>query len=429
MAEQQLQNKLLIYRWWLFAIVSLMFFLLTAATYTSLGVALPYMIADLDWSRAQAGTGFSLLALATGITAPAPALLLRRWGIKVTYAVGGSLLTLGGVLLATTSSLFQYYCGAAMMGIGVSLCSGVPGVYLINNWLPDKQSFAIGAFYMIGGLGGVAGPLIVTGTVAATGSWQAHWWTMAASLLFLSILALIFLKDFPGTLPEAIRQKLEKNQDNSRVHRSELDWRFAEAVRTPQFYIITLSLTLILLCAVIMNTWAFAHMTTLGVTAGVAATVLSLQAVVNSLSRVIGGTLANHIDPKWLLASALAADVIGMTALSFGEGTLALALFVLGDGYGFGMCFFASTMLLVNYYGSKASPEIISSMNFITTLAMVGPVVAGMVSDSMGGFTWVFRGCALLLLIFFFVVVSMRPPKHAQQDSNNQSPGESEHSA
>ena len=416
MANKTLVSGFYYHRWWLFAIVSLMFFLNTAATYTSLGVALPYMIQDLGWSKGEAGTGFSLLALATGLAAPAPAIVLKRYGIKATYGVGGLLLTAGGVLLATTTSLFQYYCGAALLGVGVSLCGGIPGVYLINNWLPDKQSSAIGAFYMIGGLGGVAGPIIVTSAISIFGSWHAHWWTVAVCLLLLSVLAMIFLKDLPVCLPaEVQRAQREKRAKSHRVHRSELDWHFTEAICTPQFYIVTFSLTLILLSAVTMNTWAYTHMTTLGITSAVAATVLSLQAVVNALSRLIGGTLANFIDPKWLLASALVADCIGMTALSFGNSPFALAVFILGDGYGFGMCFFASTMLLVNYYGSKVSPEIISLMNFITTLAMLGPALAGMISDSIGGFTLVFRGYAIALLLFVFVVIAMRPPKHHQQ--------------
>jgi MFS transporter, OFA family, oxalate/formate antiporter len=420
MDETVLMSRFYTYRWWLFAIVSLMFFLNTAATYASLGVALPYMIQDLGWSRAEAGTGFSLLALATGLAAPAPALFLRKFGIKVTYAAGGLLLVVGGVLLATTTSLTQYYVAAAFMGVGVSLCGGVPGVHLVNTWLPDKQSFAIGAFYMIGGLGGVAGPLIVTSTTSLTGSWHAHWWTMAGSLLLISIIATFFLKELPATIAEKLQQAQSKKKRNEsqKVHRSEQDWRFAQTIRTPQFYIITFSLTLILLSAVTMNTWAFTHMMTLGITSATAATVLSLQAVVNSISRVIGGSLANFIDPKWLLASALLADVIGMSALSYSDSPFALALFILGDGYGFGMCFFASTMLLVNYYGSKASPEILSSMNFITTLAMVGPVLAGMASDNWGGFTWVFRICALALLVFMFVVIAMKPPKHKQIEAN-----------
>ncbi len=287
-------SKFYYYRWWLFSLVSLMFFLITAATFSSFGVALPYMIQDLNWSQGEAGLGVSLLALATGLFAHAPALLLRRLGIKATYGIGGLLLAVGGALVATITSLLQYYFAAAIMGLGVCLCATVPGIYLINNWFPDRQSFAIGAFFMIGALGGFAGPFIVTGTVSISGSWHAHWWTMAGALLILSVLATIFLKDRPANLPEELQQRISNLKRSERVHRSDRDWSLGEAMRSHQFYIVTLSLMLILLCQITMNSWAFTHITgtALGVSATIAATVLSLQALVNALSRVLGGSLA-----------------------------------------------------------------------------------------------------------------------------------------
>lgn len=403
-------------RWFMFTIVSLVFFLVTAATFTSLGVALPFMIKELGWSRFEAGTGFAIMALMVGLAAPLPALLLRSYGLKVTYCLGGFLVTTGAVLLATTASLTQFYIGAAFLGSGYSSCAIVPGLRLLNNWMPDKQSFVVGAFMMIGGLGGVAAPFIVTGTVHLTGTWHTHWWTVAAAMGLLTILALIFLKDSPVDMPESVRAAKNAPQNKHKhIHKSAYHWTLKEAIRTPQYYIIVFSLTLILLCSVTMNTWAFTHMTSMGVATTTAAAALSMQAIVNATSRLLGGSLANFIDPKWLLVSALAADVLGMMALSAADHPVARILFIIGDGYGFGMCFFATTMILMNYYGAKASAEIISTMNFITTLAMIGPVLGGVLGDHFGSFIWVFRGCGLLLLVFLFIVIAMRPPRHPQE--------------
>jgi len=403
-------------RWFLFSIVSLIFFLITAATFTSLGVVLPYMVADLEWSWLEAGTGFSIMALMVGLAATVPAYLLRKFGIKIPYLIGGVLLAVGAVLMATTVGLTQYYVGAAVLGFGYSLCAIVPAVHMLNNWMPDRQSFVIGAYMMIGGLGGVAGPFMVTSTVDLTGSWHAHWWTMAISILVLTALAVIFLKESPEKLPDSVREALEKKNDTQgRVHKSSEDWTFKAAIRTPQYYIVVFSLTLILLCGVTMNTWAFTHMTSIGVTASVAATALSVHAIINALARIVGGMLADYIDPKWLLVSALVANMVGMLGLANADSSIGLILFIIGEGYGFGMCFFATTMLLVNYYGAKASPEVIGTMNFITTLAMVGPAIGGMMADNLGSFVWVFRGCALLLLVFLIFVVVMRPPRHENE--------------
>ena len=50
-------------RWWLFVIVSALFFHITASTFTSLGVVIPFMIEDLSWSWTEAVFGFTVLSL------------------------------------------------------------------------------------------------------------------------------------------------------------------------------------------------------------------------------------------------------------------------------------------------------------------------------------------------------------------------------
>lgn len=91
--------------WWKFSVVSLIFFHVTASTFTSLGVALPFMIEELSWSWSDAGIGFSLLALMVGIASRVPAWTLRRFGTRATYGIGGVTMALGFGLLATTTDL------------------------------------------------------------------------------------------------------------------------------------------------------------------------------------------------------------------------------------------------------------------------------------------------------------------------------------
>ena len=64
----------------LFAVLSLIFFHITAATFASLGVVLPAMIAELGWTWTQAGFGFTALALFTGLFSPVAAESLKRLG-------------------------------------------------------------------------------------------------------------------------------------------------------------------------------------------------------------------------------------------------------------------------------------------------------------------------------------------------------------
>jgi len=82
-------------RWLLFAVISAIYFTISAATFSSLGIVLPYMIKELSWSWSQAGTGFSLLALLVGLASALPAWTIRRFGIAATYGIGGAIMVVG----------------------------------------------------------------------------------------------------------------------------------------------------------------------------------------------------------------------------------------------------------------------------------------------------------------------------------------------
>jgi MFS family permease len=391
-------------RWLLFAVISTIYFTISAATFSSLGIVLPYMISELSWSWSQAGTGFSLLALLVGLASALPAWTIRRFGIAATYGIGGAIMVVGFGLLALTSGIYSYLVAAAMLGLGFALCAVVPAVYLLNGWMPENRSAVIGAYFTVGGLGAVAGPLAANGFMAATHSWRLYWWVMAALMLVLTLLALIFVKSPPVVTAAA------EGEAQDRVGGNQRDWRFREAIRTPQYWVISLSMTATLLCVLTTSSFGPAHMTALGISTGVAATVLSTNGAVGALSRYLGGALATRIDPKWLLVAGLFGEGIGMAALSVADNHLALGIFAVAEGFGFGMVLLATTVLLVNYFGPSENPEIYGTFNLITTLAMVGPYIGGLIKDIFGGFGGLFQGCAVCMLLIVAMAVAMRPP-------------------
>ena len=399
-------------RWWLFAIASLFFFFITAATFSSLGVVLPYMIEEYSWSWSEAGTGFSLLALMVGLAGALPAWTIRRFGIKATYIIGSAVMACGFVLVAAGTGLYRYWTGAGLLGVGFALCATVPGIHLINDWLPDRRSFAIGLYMTLGGLGAVAGPPAVTFIVSATDSWRWHWWTMTTVILALMLLAIGFIRNrTPGDEKAGNGDAPAEEKTSGKVFKTKTDWRYRDALRTPQYYVIVAALTLTLFCTLTMNSWAFTHLGMLGISTALATLALSADGAVNALSRALGGLLATRIDPKWLLVAALVGELIGMLALSVADNPVTLFIFAVGEGFGFGVCFLATALLLLNYFGEKDNPELLGTMNFLTTAAMVGPVLAGYIAGKAGGFSMVFQLNAALLLVVIVAVAAMKPPR------------------
>lgn len=399
-------------RWWLFVIVSALFFHITASTFTSLGVVMPFMIEELSWSWTQAGFGFTLLSLLVGLSGRMPAWTLRKFGIKATFGIGGLLMAIGFCLLALTTGLYQFYAGASILGVGYALCATVPAIHMLNNWMPDRRAFAIGTYMTIGGLGGVAGPLMVTFIVEFTGSWRVHWWLMTITILLLALLAVIFVTSEPD---ESIRvdegAETPKTKRSDKVYITEVDWNFREVLRVPQYYIIVFAMTMVLFCEVSLNSWQPTHLATLGYSAGMAALALSAHQAFNALSRGLGGALASRIDPKWLLVSALAAEIVGMWALAVASNPIIIAVFAFGAGYGFGMCLLSTAILLVNYFGPRDNPEILGTMHLFTTFAALAPVMGGYIGDTVGSFAIVFQSYSVVLLVVLVLAILMKPPK------------------
>ncbi len=397
-------------KWALFAVISAIFFMISGATFSSLGVVLPSMITEMSWTWSQAGKGFSLFALTVGLASTVPAWILRRLGIKATYGIGGLVMTLGFCLLALTHNFHQYLFAAAMLGLGFASCATVPAVYLLTGWMPDRRSAAIGQFMTIGGLGAVAGPPVANAILAAS-SWRVFWWSMAAVMLALPLLALVFVKQPPpavagGNAPAERPHERVK----TRVYQTTSDWQFRDAIRTWHFWMIATAMTATLLCVLTANSWAVSQMGKLGVSKFTAAWVLGAGGAVNALSRTLGGWLGTRVDPKWLLVSALAGEGLGMAALSMAGSWLPMTVFAVAEGFGFGMCMFATAVLLVNYFGTTAIPEIYGTLNLVTTAAMIGPWLGGADADLSGNFTGIFQAYAAGMLLVVALAAFMRPP-------------------
>jgi MFS family permease len=389
--------------WVTLALAGAVFFLITAATFTSLGVVLPSMIAELHWNWSEAGTGFALLGVFCGITSYIPAWLIRRVGVRVTLVIGSLVMAVAFLCLAQTRGIYLYYFGSSLAGLGFTLLGVVPGTYLLARCF-ERPSFAFGVYFTIGGLGGVAGPLTFLWILGATGNWRNYWIACGAAVTAIGLLAAI-LVDVTTDL-----QGNPQFSEDQAVFRSSRVWTVASALRTPQFAILAAAYTCFLLCGITVNSISVAHLAEHGVAPALAGGMLSVEALINAVARTCGGSVGDRIEPKRLLALSLAALVIGILALTFASGLPLLITYAAGVGVGYGLTFFASTILLLNYFGRTVNLELFSIVNLISTLASIGPLFAGWTRDGTGSFVpflLALTGCVVAVLC---AVVVMRPP-------------------
>ena len=124
---------------------SLLYFLVSADTFSSLGVVLPVMVQELGWNWTEAGLGFTFLGLACGLSSLVPTVLIRRIGVRGTLLAGTALLVLGFGGLALTHSVAVYLAATLVIGIAFSLTTTVPGTHVLATTF-QRQSLALGTY-------------------------------------------------------------------------------------------------------------------------------------------------------------------------------------------------------------------------------------------------------------------------------------------
>ena len=385
--------------WLTLGSVSLLFFLVTALTFSSLGVVLPAMVGELNWSWSGAGIGFSLLGVFTGITSTIPAMAIRRFGVRATLLAGGVVIAAAFAAMAAAQDLTLYFIGCSLSGLGFTLLATVPGTYLLSRCF-RRPDFAFGLYFTIGGLGGVAGPPLYFLTHALSGGWR-DFWIVAAVLTLAAAIMSALLVDTDTDLSQSGGEIEEITQES---------WTARAALRTPQFAVIAAAYSVFLIVDITVNAWSVSHLISHGVAATLAGSMISVGALINAGARLGGGVVSRFIPVRRLLVGALAILILGLIALcAAGGGPLMLA-YAAGIGIGSGLTFFASTILLLDYFGRRPNLELFSIVNVISTVGSVGPAFGGYIADRTGSFAPAFAILAGLVFLVLLAVLWMKPP-------------------
>ncbi|MFI4933728.1 MAG: CynX/NimT family MFS transporter [Caulobacterales bacterium] len=394
-------------RWFAFASLSLIYFVITAGAFSSLGVALPAMVTEMKWSWEQAGWGYTLLGVACGLGSLIPAVLIRRIGVRGTMAVGMVTMIAGFSTMALTQSVWAYLAATSLVGIAFSLVSTVPGSHVLTEVFKSRST-ALGAYFAIGTLGGVAGPQIYVAVEGLTGGWRPYWWTYVVMSAVAGLFAIF-------TTPARHDERAHFTAAPEQVGPGELieglhDWTVRRALRTPQFYVIFGVYTTYLLINTTAHAFAPQHLIEHHVAKVDAAAMLSLEAAIGVAVSLVGGWLGERVSTKTLMLICMSAVAIGQFALAEAREWGLMSVFAVGVGIGYGLSFTPPTVMLLKYFGKRANLELFSIMCLLSTIAAAGPAIGGKAHDVTGTFEGLFLLCGAVTVAMFVATLFLKPP-------------------
>jgi len=405
--------------WLVLFAFSLLSALITVAIYTALGIALPLMVKDLKWNWTEAGFGFTVIGGCIGASSYLPALLIRRIGVRSTLLLGTLLVAAGLLSLSATHGLTFYFLGAALCGVGYQMMALIPATHVLGA-LFRRRSAAFGIYFTLSSAMAAGGPLMVIGLLQLFhGDWRLLWLIEVAVALVIGAGCALAMGG-PGWLALASARTDEAfAEDRAKpvvvrsahgVQRTQEDWTLKAALKTPQFYILLAAYFGHVLCLATTASFAFQHLTEHGVSTLVIGGVLTIEALMGMVWRLLAGVLGDIVNPRYVLIFSVGALVLGMFALAAPQGYLGLLVFAVGVGIGTTVTALAVTVLLLDYFGRKHNLEIFSTVCMVGALSALGPTLGGVLRDHLGSFTPTFQLFAALNGAVFIAAVLMRPP-------------------
>lgn len=405
----------LFYGWWI-VIAGMVLITVTIGTHMSFGVFFKPIMEEFGWTRTTTAAGFFVGGLAIAVTALSSGALTDRYGPRLVITGVGLINGVGYFLMSQVSSLWQFYLVFPMMALGMSIVT--PLLTTVSRWFTDRRGLALGLVGVGAGLGQAIMPPITHYLVTQYG-WRQAYMILSVVVGLTVVSAAQAVRRDPrekglwpyGEAPDAGPGGASVSAGEERAPPPAFSLR--QVVHLRVFWMILLSGALGSLGMQMTMIHLVPHVTDVGISAAVAATMLGIIGFTNIIGKVVMGWLADRIGAKTTLAITNAMAGMVMLWLLRADEEWMLYGFAIAFGFAFGgwMTLLAATAGEV--FGVASLGAIFGTMQAGTaTFGTGGTVMAGYVFDVTQSYLPAFAvGAIAFLAAAGLVMGARRPPR------------------
>ena len=357
--------------------------------------------AEFGWSRTLLSSGSSLAFLVMGCLAAFGGQVSDLYGPRLVLASTGTLCGLGFILLSEMNQawhllvFFGLFIGAGMSTHDVVTLS------TIARWFKRQRGVMTGVVKV----GTAAGQFTIPPIAAfllITYGWRSAFQAMGVAAIVLLLIGAWAIGASPGR-----KGTLETSVDSG--------YTFAEARRTGIFWMFCTIEFLFLPALATVPFHIVVHGMDLGMTAGVAAALVSTMAAASAVSRLVVGIFFDKFGGKGALVMCLVPLLLSLLILLVIDTAALLFLVMVVYGFAHGGLFTVMSPLVAEYFGLKAHGALFGLILFFGTISgAVAPVLAGYIFDTTGSYTVAFSILAAMVsvgILLAFFLPSVRSSK------------------
>jgi len=320
-------------RWW-----QLVFGIVCMAMIANLQYGWTLFVNPIDqkyhWGRAAIQVAFSIFVLTETWLVPIEGYLVDRFGPRPVVLCGGLLCGLGWVLNAYSDSLTLLYIAAAISGVGAGAVYGT----CVGNalkWFPDRRGLAAGLTAAGFGAGSALTVIPISAMIKSSGYESTFLYFGLGQGLIVVLMSLALLNPPKGAA----------TKQSAKLAQSRRQYRPAEVAKAPVFWVMYLIFVLVaaggLMATAQLGPIAKdfkigdVPVSILGLTLPALTFALTIDRVLNGVTRPFFGWVSDQIGRELTMAVAFAVEALGIFALyKFGSNPVAFVVLT-------GLVFFA----------------------------------------------------------------------------------------
>ncbi|MFC1937845.1 MFS transporter [Chloroflexota bacterium] len=379
---------------------------LTMGANRSFGVFLDPMLSEFGWTRAGISGAFTMGMLVMGSLGIVAGRLIDRIGPRTVLIGCGMFSGLGYILTSRVDNMWQLYLFYGLI-VGAGMSGISPLVSLVARWFVKRRSLMAGILTAGLALGVSVVPLITSSLIAAYG-WRVSYIILGAVVMVSVVLAAQLLRRDPGQMGLRPYGADEVKEESLASQTEGLS--LAEAVRTGQFWMLSLVSFCHFFLINVVVVHIVIHAIGLGISATVAASVMSIGAAVSIPGRIMAGAVADRIGNKRAMAILYLGGFLSFILLLFARELWLLYLFSIIFGLSGWATGAMKPALTAELFGLRAHGTIIACTGLATTIGgAVGPVLAGYLYDVSGSYQSTFLICIVVSIIAVVATVCLKP--------------------
>ncbi|AWU95762.1 oxalate/formate MFS antiporter [Azospirillum ramasamyi] len=366
------------------------------------------------WGRTAIQVAFTIFIITETWLVPVEGWFVDKFGPRIVVVVGGVLCALSWALNAVADSLTLLYLAAVIGGIGAG---SVYGTCVGNalKWFPDRRGLAAGL--TAAGFGaGSALTIVPIATMIETSGFEQTFLVFGLGQGLVILVLACFLADPP---------KMGYGRSTATAAAERRHFTPQEMLRTPVFWIMYAMFTMVAAGGLMVTAQlgpiaadmglVDAPVSILGLTLPALTFALSVDRVMNGITRPFFGWVSDHIGRENTMFIAFAIEAVGVMALSaYGADPLAFVILTGLVFFAWGEIFSLFPACCADTFGSRFAATNAGLLYTAKGTAALLVPFGNLMVEATGSWQTVFYSVAIVNVLAAFLAMFVLKPRRAR---------------